>query len=72
MTSEAAERKTPRRLIELVGIVTDHGGGRLAIAVTVSLRGRGMKRLIFPHDETPESLAGALYAASEWVRAGAP
>jgi hypothetical protein len=59
--------------VELVAICPDQRGkDGLAIAVTVSLPISGMKRRVFPHDETPESLAGALYAASDWVRAGAP
>jgi hypothetical protein len=70
----AAERRTPRRAVELIGMVPDHRGVEgLAIAVVVKIRGQsGNRGQIFPHDETPEGLAGALYAASEWVRAGAP
>ncbi len=70
----AAERRTPRRAVELIGLVPDHRGVEgLAIAVTVQVRGQdGHRRQVFPHDETPDGLAGALYAASEWVRAGAP
>jgi len=71
--SDAGRRTTPRRAVELVAVTPDQRGIEgFAIAVTVSLRGTGMKRQTFPHDETPESLAGALYAASEWIRAGAP
>jgi hypothetical protein len=59
--------------VELVAVTPDYRGTEgLAVAVTVSLRGKGMKRQLFPHDETRDGLAGALYAASEWVRAGAP
>lgn len=73
MSDAAGKRTTPRRAVELVAVTPDvRGKDGLAIAVTVSLRIGGLKRQIFPHDETPESLAGALYAASEWVRAGAP
>ena len=71
--SQSTIRRTPRRALELVAICSDPRGVEgLAIAVTVALRGQGMKRQTFPHDETPDGLAGALYAASEWVRAGAP
>ena len=69
----AGRRTTPRRAIELVAMCPDQRGVEgFAVAVTVAVRGRGMKRQVFPHNETIESLAGALYAASEWVRAGAP
>jgi hypothetical protein len=73
VNSVAGKRTTPRRLVELVAVTPDlRGKDGLAIAVTVSLRIGGLKRQVFPHDDTPESLAGALYAASEWVRAACP
>lgn len=73
MTDPAGKRTTPRRPIELVAVTPDQRGTQgLAIAVTISKRDGGLKRQVFLHDDTPESLAGALYAASEWVSAGAP
>jgi len=73
LTDPAGRRTTARRAVELVAITPDRRGTEgLCIAVTVSLRTGGMKRQTFPHDETPESLAGAMYAASEWIRAGCP
>ena len=71
--SDAGKRTSKRRAVELVAICPDQRDTEgLAIAVTVSLRGAGMKRRTFPHDETPESLAWALREASEWVKTGCP
>lgn len=64
-------RVTSRRPVELVAACEDQRGKEgLAIAVTISIPGRGMERKTWAHDGTIESLADAWDAAGRWIRAG--
>jgi hypothetical protein len=69
--SAAGNRTTPRREVELVAACQDHRGkDGLALAVTISIPGRGMVRKTFLHDVTVEGLAKAWEEAGQWLKAG--
>jgi len=71
MSEPIPVRTKPRRPLELVAACADQRGkAGLAIAVTVSIPGRGMVRKIFLHDATIEGLANAWDEAGRWLRAG--